>query len=314
MDVQYFKQLKHILHNGVSKGDRTGTGTKSVFGYQMRFDMHDGFPLSTTKKTHWKSIMHELVWFLRGETNIGYLKENGVSIWDEWADENGDLGPVYGKQWRSWPNPNGDEIDQIKQVIHDIEHNPYSRRHIVTGWNPSVLPDPSKSFAENIANGKQALPPCHLLFQFDVQPIDYIMVDGEYAYHFEGKLRKTGKTKASDLVLLPQNFLNVQLYMRSVDTGLGEPFNIASYAALLHIIAHFTKTQPGVFVLSTGDTHIYNNHIDKIKELLTRDPKKYKLPTIKIAPSLKDIDELEFDDVMIEGYESYPHIKMDISV
>ncbi|MCF6279687.1 MAG: thymidylate synthase, partial [Flavobacteriaceae bacterium] len=231
---QYLDLIKHVRANGIEKTDRTGTGTKSVFGYQMRFDLADGFPMLTTKKLHLKSIIHELLWFLKGDTNIGYLQENGVKIWDAWADENGDLGPVYGHQWRNW---NSDGIDQIKDVINTIKHNPDSRRMIVSAWNPSVLPDTSVSFSENVANNKAALPPCHAFFQF---------------YVANGKL-------------------SCQLYQRSADIFLGVPFNIASYALLVMMIAQVCDLEYGEFVHTFGDAHIYKNHKEQIDLQLSRD-------------------------------------------
>lgn len=311
---QYTKLVRHVMNNGAVKGDRTGTGTKSWFGYNMRFDMHDGFPLLTTKKTHWKSVLTELIWFLKGDTNTKFLKDNGCSIWDEWANENGDLGPVYGKQWRSWDSGNGETIDQIRQVIDDLKNNPFSRRHIVNAWNPSVVPDSSKSFAENIAEGKQALPPCHLLFQFDAQPINYVLHDGKVCYEFEGRLHKTEYTNFADAILLPQYALNMMMYQRSGDIMLGIPFNIASYAGLLHIVAHLTNMVPGSFIHNIGDAHIYNNHMTGAREFLTRDPELYALPKLSISPRLTDIDDIDLADVMIEGYQFQPHIKFDVAI
>lgn len=272
---QYHDLVKHVLENGNQKGDRTGTGTISVFGYQMRFDLSEGFPMVTTKKLHLKSIIHELLWFLKGETNIAYLKENGVKIWDAWADENGDLGPVYGHQWRNW---NSEEIDQIKELIETIKKNPNSRRMLVSAWNPSVLPDTSVSFAENVANGKAALPPCHAFFQF---------------YVADGKL-------------------SCQLYQRSADIFLGVPFNIASYALLTMMIAQVCDLQPGDFVHTFGDAHIYNNHIEQLELQLSRDCRP--LPTMKMNPEVKNILDFTFDDFTLEGYDPHPHIKGQVSV
>ncbi len=272
---QYLNLVQEVLDNGVQKGDRTGTGTKSIFGHQMRFNLAEGFPLVTTKKVHLKSIIHELLWFLRGDTNIAYLKENGVRIWDEWADENGDLGPVYGHQWRNW---NSEGIDQIKEVIDTLKTNPNSRRMMVTAWNPSVLPDTSVSFAENVANNKAALPPCHSLFQF---------------YVADGKL-------------------SCQLYQRSADVFLGVPFNIASYALLTMMVAQVCNLEPGDFVHTFGDVHIYNNHIDQVNLQLQREP--LPLPIMKINPEIKDIFEFTYDDFSLENYESHPAIKGKVSV
>ena len=272
---QYLDLLQHILDKGVKKEDRTGTGTLSVFGYQMRFDLAEGFPVVTTKKLHLRSIVHELLWFLNGDTNIKYLKENKVSIWNEWADENGDLGPVYGAQWRDW---NGDGIDQISEVIDLIKNNPDSRRMIVTAWNPSVLPKSGLSFSENVARGKAALPPCHAWFQF---------------YVANGRL-------------------SCQMYQRSCDTFLGVPFNIASYALLTMMMAQVTGLRPGEFIHSLGDAHIYLNHVEQCKLQLTRKP--YPLPVMKINPDVKNIFDFKYEDFTLEGYRSHPHIKGEISV
>ncbi|MCB0823707.1 MAG: thymidylate synthase [Bacteroidales bacterium] len=272
---QYLDLLQHVLDHGVEKSDRTGTGTISVFGYQMRFDLAQGFPVLTTKKLHLRSIIHELLWFLQGDTNIQYLKENKVSIWNEWADENGDLGPVYGAQWRNW---NGDGIDQISEVLHLIKTSPDSRRMLVAAWNPSVLPLSGKTFAENVAAGRAALPPCHAFFQF---------------YVANGKL-------------------SCQMYQRSCDIFLGVPFNIASYALLTMMMAQIAGLEPGEFVHTLGDAHIYLNHVDQCKLQLSRDP--YQLPQMKINPEVKDIFGFKFEDFELLGYQSHPHIKGEISV
>lgn len=272
---QYHDLIKHVLEHGNEKGDRTGTGTKSVFGYQMRFDLSEGFPMVTTKKLHLKSIIYELLWFLNGDTNIEYLQENGVRIWNEWANENGDLGPVYGHQWRNW---NSEDIDQIKEVVETLKKNPNSRRMLVTAWNPSVLPDTSKSFSENVANGKAALPPCHAFFQF---------------YVADGKL-------------------SCQLYQRSADIFLGVPFNIASYALLTMMIAQVCGYQPGDFIHTFGDAHIYNNHLEQVNLQLSRDFRK--LPTMKINPEVKDIFKFRFEDFTLENYNPHPHIKGVVAV
>ena len=272
---QYLDLIRHIQENGTEKGDRTGTGTKSVFGYQMRFDLSEGFPMLTTKKLHLKSIIHELLWFLKGETNIAYLKENGVKIWDAWADENGDLGPVYGHQWRNW---NSEEIDQITEVIETIKNNPNSRRMLVSAWNPSVLPDTSVSFSENVANGKAALPPCHAFFQF---------------YVANGKL-------------------SCQLYQRSADTFLGVPFNIASYALLVLMLAQVTNLEPGEFIHTFGDAHIYNDHKEQIALQLTREPRK--LPTMKLNENIKNIFDFTYDDFELVDYNPHPLIRGKVSV
>jgi thymidylate synthase len=262
---QYLNLLQHILNTGVQKHDRTGTGTISTFGYQMRFDLQKGFPLVTTKKVHTKSIIHELLWFLKGETNIQYLKENGVSIWNEWARENGELGPVYGKQWRSWEGKNGKVVDQISDLLKQIKSNPDSRRLIVSAWNVTELPE-------------MALMPCHTLFQF---------------YVAKGKL-------------------SCQLYQRSADVFLGVPFNIASYALLTLMIAQVCDLEPGEFVHTFGDVHIYNNHIEQVKLQLSRTP--FPLPAIKLNTSIKNIFDFKFEDFTLENYQSHPAIKAPVAV
>lgn len=262
---QYQQLLKHVLEHGTKKSDRTGTGTYSVFGYQMRFDLAQGFPLLTTKKLHTRSIFHELLWFLKGDTNIQYLKDNKVTIWDEWADENGDLGPVYGKQWRSWETTDGRKIDQISNVIEQIKKNPDSRRLMVVAFNPSEV-------------DKMALPPCHAFFQF---------------YVANGKL-------------------SCQLYQRSADVFLGVPFNIASYALLIHMVAQVCDLQPGEFIHTLGDAHLYSNHIEQAKLQLTRDCKT--LPQLKLNPAVKNIFDFKFEDIEIVGYEPHAAIKADIAV
>ena len=272
---EYLDLVKHVLDNGELKEDRTGTGTKSVFGYQMRFNLDDGFPMVTTKKLHLKSIIYELLWFLKGDTNIKYLQENGVKIWDAWADSNGDLGPVYGFQWRNW---NNDGIDQISNLINDLKNNPSSRRHLISAWNPSVLPDTSKSFEANVANGKAALPPCHAFFQFHV---------------INGKL-------------------SCQLYQRSADIFLGVPFNIASYSLLTIMIAQVCDLKVGDFIHTFGDAHIYSNHFDQMKLQLTREPRK--LPTLKINKKIKSILDFKFEDFTLEDYNPHPHIKGKVAV
>ncbi|MFO8146744.1 MAG: thymidylate synthase [Gillisia sp.] len=282
---QYHELIKHVLENGVQKGDRTGTGTKSVFGYQMRFDLSEGFPMVTTKKLHLKSIIHELLWFLNGETNIEYLQKNGVNIWNSWADEKGDLGPVYGHQWRNW---NNEEIDQISELVKTLKTNPNSRRMLVSAWNPSVLPDTSKTFSENVAEGKAALPPCHAFFQFYVSPPQ------------EGA-GEDAKPR-----------LSLQLYQRSADIFLGVPFNIASYALLNIMIAQVCDYEPGDFIHTFGDAHIYNNHIEQVELQLSREPRK--LPTIKINPEVKDIFGFKFEDFTLENYDPHPHIKGKVAV
>ena len=272
---QYLNLIREVRDNGVEKTDRTGTGTKSVFGYQMRFNLEEGFPMVTTKKLHLKSIIYELLWFLKGDTNIAYLKENGVKIWDAWADENGDLGPVYGYQWRNW---NGDGIDQISELIDTLKSNPDSRRMLVSAWNPSVLPDTSISFAENVKNNKAALPPCHAFFQF---------------YVADGKL-------------------SCQLYQRSADIFLGVPFNIASYALLTMMIAQVTGLEYGDFVHTFGDAHIYNNHMEQIDLQLSREPRQP--PKMKLNPLVKNIFDFTFEDFDLIDYNPHPHIKGLVSV
>ena len=262
---QYLEMLQRVLDEGVRKEDRTGTGTVSLFGHQMRFDLRAGFPLVTTKQLHLRSIIHELLWFLKGDTNIRYLKENGVTIWDEWADNNGDLGPVYGRQWRAWPSKDGAAIDQISHVLHSIRHNPDSRRHMVVAYNPTFVDD-------------MALPPCHALFQF---------------YVAEGRL-------------------SCQLYQRSADTFLGVPFNIASYALLTHLVAQQCELEVGDFVWTGGDVHIYLNHLDQVKEQLSREPLSLPQLTIQCKPS--NLFEYVYEDIVIDGYQSHPHIAAPVAV
>ena len=261
----YLNLLEHILNDGVQKGDRTGTGTLSVFGHQMRFDLSEGFPLLTTKKLHMKSIIYELLWFLKGDTNVRYLQEHGVRIWNEWADENGELGPVYGHQWRSWPDYDGGVIDQIEYVLNQIRTNPNSRRMIVSAWNVAEV-------------NKMTLPPCHTLFQF---------------YVVNGKL-------------------SLQLYQRSADTFLGVSFNIASYALLCMMIAQVTGLEPGEFIHTTGDTHLYLNHLEQARLQLTREPRP--LPTMKLNPDVKSLFDFKYEDFVLENYDPWPHIKADVSV
>ena len=275
---QYLDLLRHIKTNGVFKSDRTGTGTLSTFGYQMRFNLAEGFPLVTTKKVHLKSIIHELLWFVRGDTNIAYLKENGVSIWDEWADQHGELGPVYGKQWRSWEGPNGETVDQLQQLLDEIKRNPDSRRLVLSAWNPVVLPDVKFSPKENAAAGKQALPPCHCLFQFYV-------VDGK---------------------------LSCQLYQRSGDVFLGVPFNIASYSLLTLMMAQVCGLQPGDFIHTFGDVHIYSNHMEQVDLQLSREPRP--LPQMKLNPAVKSLFDFTYDDFELVGYDPHPMIKAPVAI
>ena len=262
---QYLDLMRHVLEHGHEKSDRTGTGTRSVFGWQSRFDLSQGFPMLTTKKLHLKSIVHELLWFLQGNTNIGYLKQNGVKIWDEWADENGDLGPVYGHQWRHWPARDGAEIDQITRLVDSLRKNPDSRRHIVTAWNPADV-------------DRMALPPCHALFQF---------------YVADGKL-------------------SCQLYQRSADIFLGVPFNIASYALLTLMLAQTCELEPGDFVHTLGDAHLYSNHLEQTRLQLSRQPKN--LPTMRLNPAVKDLFAFRFEDFTLEGYDPHPHIAAPVAV
>ncbi|MDG1651914.1 MAG: thymidylate synthase [Flavobacteriaceae bacterium] len=272
---QYLDLLEHINSQGTVKTDRTGTGTKSVFGYQMRFDLSEGFPLVTTKKIHVKSVIHELLWFLKGSTNVDYLQENGVRIWNEWADENGNLGPVYGHQWRNW---NSEGIDQIQGVIETLKSNPDSRRMLVSAWNPSVLPDTRISFSENVKNNKAALPPCHAFFQFYVA----------------------------------DNKLSCQLYQRSADVFLGVPFNIGSYALLTLMMAQVCGYQAGDFIHTFGDVHIYSNHQEQVKEQLSRIPKP--LPTMKLNPNIKNIFDFTYEDFELVNYDPHPLIKGKVAI
>jgi len=275
---QYLDLMNRVIESGVRKGDRTGTGTLSIFGHQMRFDLAEGFPLVTTKKLHLRSILHELLWFLKGDTNIAYLKENGVSIWDEWADQGGDLGPLYGYQWRSWPTPDGRHIDQISEVIDTLRNNPNSRRILVSAWNVADLPDESLSPQENVKQGRMALAACHSFFQF---------------YVAEGRL-------------------SCQLYQRSADIFLGVPFNIASYALLTLMMAQVTNLQPGEFIHTFGDAHLYLNHLEQAREQLSRDP--FPLPIMKINPAVESLFDFKYEDFELVGYESHPHIKAPVAV
>ncbi len=262
---QYLDLMRHVLEHGDPKTDRTGTGTLSVFGWQMRFRLQDGFPLLTTKKLHTRSIIHELLWFLQGDTNIRYLKENGVSIWVEWADADGELGPVYGKQWRRWETADGRTVDQLARVVDSIRHNPDSRRHLVSAWNPGEVDD-------------MALPPCHALFQF---------------YVAGGRL-------------------SCQLYQRSADIFLGVPFNIASYALLTHMVAQVCELEPGDFIWTGGDCHLYSNHLEQAREQLGREPRA--LPTLRLNPAVRDLFGFRFEDIALEGYDPHPHIKAPVAV
>jgi len=275
---QYLELMRHVRDNGAQKGDRTGTGTKSVFGYQMRFDLQQGFPLVTTKKCHLRSIIHELLWFLKGDTNTQYLKDNGVRIWDEWADENGDLGPVYGYQWRNWPTPDGRHVDQVTEVVEQLKNNPNSRRIIINAYNVADLPDETISPQANVKNNKMALAPCHAFIQF---------------YVADGKL-------------------SCQLYQRSADIFLGVPFNIASYALMTMMLAQVCDLEPGDFIHTLGDAHLYSNHAEQVEEQLGRTP--YPHPTMKINPGVKDIFSFSFEDFELVGYEAHPHIKAPVAI
>lgn len=274
----YHDLLRHVRDHGARKSDRTGTGTLSVFGYQMRFDLNDGFPLVTTKKLHLRSIIHELLWFLSGDTNVRYLQQHGVSIWDEWADEQGRLGPVYGEQWRSWPCPDGSSIDQLERILDRIRRRPDSRRHVITAWNPTVLPDESIAPHENPARGRMALAPCHTMFQFWV---------------------------AGDRISL-------QLYQRSADCFLGVPFNIASYALLLMMVGQVSGLKPWEFIHTLGDAHLYLNHLDQVEEQLSRDP--FPLPEMRLNAERRRLEDFVFDDFELVGYQAHPSIKAPIAV
>ncbi|MEO0795734.1 MAG: thymidylate synthase [Verrucomicrobiota bacterium] len=275
----YLELLRHVMANGEDRKDRTGVGTRSVFGAQARYSLSPDFPLVTTKKVHWKSVVYELLWFLRGETNVKWLQERGVSIWDEWADETGSLGRVYGAQWTDWQTPDGRKINQLDELVEGLKKKPHSRRHIVTGWNPSDLPDETVAPQVNASQGKMALPPCHALFQF------YVSVDGG---------------------------LSCQLYQRSADLFLGVPFNIASYALLTQMVAQVTGLKPKEFVHTFGDLHIYSNHFDQVEKQLSREPKA--LPQVKLNPEKTRLEDFEFEDVELIGYEPMPGIKAPIAV
>ena len=274
----YLDLLQLLLDEGTAKGDRTGTGTLSRFGHQMRFDLNAGFPLVTTKKVHLKSVIHELLWFMQGDTNTQYLRDNGVSIWDEWATEDGDLGPLYGAQWRSWPTPDGSSIDQLTEVVESIKLRPNSRRLLVSAWNPSLLPDETQSPQDNVRAGRMALAPCHTLFQFYVA----------------------------------DNQLSCQLYQRSADVFLGVPFNIASYALLTHLVADQCGLGVGDFIWTGGDVHLYQNHVEQAREQLSREPRP--LPTLTLARTPDSILDYRESDIVIDGYDPHPHIKAPVAI
>jgi len=322
---QYLDLLDDIMKNGCEKGDRTGTGTRSIFGRQMRFDLQKGFPLVTTKKIHFKSVVHELLWFISGDTNVKYLQDNGVRIWNEWCDENGDLGPVYGFQWRRWPSfkessnkfmsssstPNPthhrDEIDQLAWVIERIKTNPYCRRQIVSAWNPADLPE-------------MALAPCHYAYQFNCRPmskserIDWLM-NFDNSIHSTTALNNATEedfNRRMDELNVPEYYLDCMFHMRSIDTFLGCPFNIASYALLTHMVAQVTNTVAGDLIWTGGDTHIYSNHHEQVAKQLAREPKK--LPTLKLNPDVTSIDDFKYEDFTLEGYEYHPGIKAPVAV
>lgn len=320
---QYHELMKHILENGKQKGDRTGTGTIGVFGYQMRFNLLDGFPMLTTKKLHWKSIAHELLWFLQGSTNIGYLKENGVRIWDEWALPNGELGPMYGKQWTNWEATDGRHINQIADVIEQIKSKPNSRRLIVSAWNPADLPDESLSPQTNVANGKMALAACHAFFQFQVEEMSFNDRFKSYMYSLTDEEKEILNTmefaldqerinEFFDNLDIPRYKLNCQLYQRSADVFLGVPFNIASYALLMHMIADQCNLSVGDFVWTGGDVHLYNNTIEQAKIQLERTPKE--LPRLLIKRKADSVFDYRFEDFELFNYNPDPHIKAVVSV
>lgn len=318
-DLIYLEQLRRVRAEGKLREDRTGTGTVSVFGAQLAFDISTSFPLLTTKKVHWPSVVHELLWFLKGDTNIQYLNDNGVKIWDAWATEEGDLGPVYGAQWRSWECPGvGVVVDQIAELIHNLKTNPFSRRHVVSAWNPAVLPNPSDSPVENAENGLQALPPCHTLFQFYVEELTFserlnllsvknpgliMTADVKSPEQWEVIFKAHGIAKLG---------LSCQLFQRSADMFLGVPFNIASYSLLTYMIAHMIGMQPMRFIWSAGDCHIYTNHLDQVEQQLRRTPND--APTVSINGTFKNIEDIRFEDIVLDNYNPLPAIKAPIAV
>lgn len=314
---QYLDLVKTVLEDGVQKGDRTGTGTKSIFGHQMKFDIRKGFPMVTTNKKHFKSIVIELLWLLSGDTNTKFLKENGVKIWDEWADENGDLGNVYGKAWREWEGGDGVSIDQIKGVIDRIKSNPDCRRQIVTAWNPTWIPESGDSFSESVKKGKGSLPPCHAFFQFYTAEMSQQQRLDEFRKKYfdllnEWDLRDSEYESKMNELNFPTRYIDLQLYQRSADIFLGVPFNISSYALLLSLVSVEVDMIPRNFIHSFGDAHIYNNHIEQIKLQLTREPKD--LPTLILNPDVKNVLDFEWKDISLLNYEYHPHIKGDVAI
>ena len=324
IESQYLALLEKLLNTAKYKDDRTNTGTYSVFGPQIVADLREGFPLLTTKKVFHRGILHELLWFLSGDTNIKYLLENNVHIWDEWALENGDLGPVYGKMWRNWPNPNGPEVDQIQYLINLIKNNPYSRRQLVCGWNPALLPDENKTHKENVESGLQALPPCHTLFQFYCE--DMSLLERVHHLHSEDSIllkdnaqffENFGENKEAIEKLLnennvPDKYISCKLYQRSGDIFLGVPFNIASYAMLTHMVAQVVNMVPKEFIHTFGDLHLYSNHVEQAKEQLSRNQMDF--PKLHIKNRGQNIDEFVFEDFEITGYNPHSYIKAPVAV
>lgn len=325
-DTQYLNLLKQVQQNGKMRSDRTGTGTIGLFGLQGRFDLRQSFPLLTSKKVHWPSVVHELLWFIQGDTNIKYLNDNGVKIWNEWATEEGDLGPVYGAMWRSWPAPMIDPangmvvsqgfIDQIEELMNNLRTKPFSRRHIVSGWNPALLPDESMSPNENAANGLQALPPCHTLFQFYVEELTLAEREAIHFGTLVGSKDEDFRHRVLDHAGVPRLGLSCQLYQRSADMFLGVPFNIASYSLLTYMVAHCVGMHPMSFVWSGGDCHIYSNHQEQVQTQLDRQrcEKLPQSPTLRIEGEHERLEDIRFEDIILEGYDPLPAIKAPIAV
>ncbi len=325
-DSTYLGTLNYVLHAGKQRGDRTGTGTISLFGQQMRFDLFETFPLLTSKKVHWPSVVHELLWFLKGDTNIKYLNDNGVKIWDAWADENGDLGPVYGAQWRNWDAgermvdtgigamPERAVIDQIADLVYNLKSDPFSRRHIISAWNPAVLPDPDDSPQANASRGLQALPPCHTMFQFYVEELTLEEREEIYDGKLLGSKDEDFRHKVLDHNGVPRLGLSCQLYQRSADMFLGVPFNIASYSLLTHLVAKTVGMHPMSFVWSGGDCHIYSNHLDQVNEQLDRNKTAPDSPKLRIKTKRDRLEDYTFDDIELIDYNPMPAIKAPISV